>query len=53
MITEEDIHKAYRILREKDHSIPDETLEFIKDASLKAFKLAVLLKRLNAFNKDT
>ncbi len=34
MITEKDIKKAYSILREKDQTIPSETLQFILDASL-------------------
>ena len=38
MIKKEDIHKAYRVLREKNHDIPDETLEFIRDAALKALE---------------
>lgn len=39
MIKKEDIHKAYRVLREKNHDIPDETLEFIKNAALKELRL--------------
>ena len=33
-MTKEDIHKAWRFLREHNHDIPDETLDFIRDAAL-------------------
>jgi pyruvate-formate lyase-activating enzyme len=36
MIRKRDIHKAYRFLREKNHDIPDEVLDFMKDSSLAA-----------------
>lgn len=38
MINKEDIHKAYRFLREKNHDIPDEVLDFMKQCSLDALK---------------
>ena len=34
MITEQSILEAYIFLRENNHSIPDETLDFMKGASL-------------------
>lgn len=38
MITEQTIQEAYLFLRKYNHSIPDETLEFIKQASLEKLK---------------
>jgi len=37
MITRQTIIDAYVFLREKNNSIPDATLDFIKDASLSAY----------------
>ena len=38
MITKSDIVKAWAILRKTDSTIPDETLDFMKDVSLKALE---------------
>jgi hypothetical protein len=38
MVTESTIREAYLFLRKNNHTIPSETLEFMKDASLKALK---------------
>jgi hypothetical protein len=38
MITENDIRSAYIFLRKNNHSIPDETLDFMLQASLAALK---------------
>ena len=35
---EKQIHEAYRFLRENNHTVPDEVLEFIKTAALEALK---------------
>jgi hypothetical protein len=37
MMTKNEIIDAYLFLREKNHSIPSETLEFMKDVSLREF----------------
>ena len=36
-MTRNEIIDAYVFLRENNHSIPDDTLDFMKDASLKAY----------------
>lgn len=38
MITKKDITDAYVFLRTKNNSIPDEVLDFIKDAALEKLK---------------
>ena len=40
MIRRDDIIKAHLFLRKNEHTIPDETLEFIKDAALRQWTLA-------------
>ena len=39
MIEKSDIYKAWVIVRAHDSTIPDETLDFIKDSSLKALEI--------------
>lgn len=39
MIERKDIHKAYLFLRENEHTIPSETLEFIKRAALRQWMI--------------
>lgn len=38
MVTRKDILNAYVFLRIRNHSIPDEVLDFIKDAALEKLK---------------
>ncbi|BAV39189.1 hypothetical protein BPT24_066 [Tenacibaculum phage pT24] len=38
MVTKESIMEAYVFLRKNNQSIPDETLDFMKDASLKSLE---------------
>jgi len=40
MITEEDIIKAYTRIRTIDSTIPDDILDFIKDASIKQLRIS-------------
>ena len=49
MIEKSDIIKAWKILREKDNTIPDETLDFMKDVSLRVLEN---IKRLYNELKD-
>jgi hypothetical protein len=39
MIEKSDIIKAWKILREKDSTIPDETLDFMRDVSLRTLEV--------------
>ena len=56
MIEKSDIIKAWKILREKDNTIPDETLDFMKDVSLRVLenikRLYNELKDLENYKKD-
>ena len=45
MVTKQSIIEAYVFLRTKNQSIPDETLDFMKDAALEA------LAKIEAENK--
>jgi len=47
-----DIIKAYLFLREHEHTIPSETLDYIKDAALKYDKLESLREAARAVVED-
>lgn len=38
MVTKKSIMEAYKFLRENNNTVSDETLDFMKDASLRAFE---------------